>query len=125
MHTDEFVKIVEKELEITLKTNNLLQSLVDQFYANRFLQKILPKIRRQFRVGLLTNMYIGMLDEIFKKEIVPRDGWEKIIDSSKVGMAKPDSRIFEYAQAQAEVPAENILFVDNSLTNIKAAAELG
>lgn len=125
MHTNEFVKIVEKELGIALKTNNLLQSLVDQFYANKSLQKILIEIKKRFRVGLLTNMYIGMLDAIFKKGIVSKDGWEVIIDSSKVAMAKPDEKMFKYAQAQVKFPAENILFVDNSPSNVKAAARLG
>ena len=125
MHTDEFVKIVEERLGVTLKTKDLLQSLVDQFYANKSLQKILIKIKKHFRVGLLTNMYIGMLDAIFYKGIVPVHGWEVVIDSSKVAMAKPDERIFKYAQAQVKLPAEDILFVDNSPVNVKAAARLG
>ena len=125
MHTDEFVAIVADRLNLKLKTSNLLLSLVDEFYPNESLQGLLPKIQKQYRTGLLTNMYIGMLDEVFNRRLVSRDGWEIIIDSSKVGMAKPDRPIFEFAQKQAKVPPENILFIDNSSANIKAATGLG
>ena len=125
MHTDEFVAIVGDRLNLKLKTSNLLLSLVDEFLPNESLQGLLPKIQKQYRTGLLTNMYIGMLDEVFNRRLVPRDGWEIIIDSSKIGMAKPDKHIFEFAQKQANVSPENILFIDNSSANIKAAASSG
>ena len=125
MYTEEFVKIVEKELGIKLKVDSLLQALLEQFYPNKYLQSLLPTIQQRFKTGLLTNMYIGMLNGLFDKNIISREGWEVIIDSSKVGLAKPDKKLFELAQKQAKIPANNILFVDNSEENIDAAGNLG
>ncbi len=125
MHTEEFVKIVEKELGIKLKVDSLLEALLEQFYPNKYLQLLLPTIQQKFKTGLLTNMYIGMLNGLFDKNIISREGWEVIIDSNEVGLAKPDKKIFEFAQKQAKVSANNILFVDNSQENIGAARNLG
>jgi epoxide hydrolase-like predicted phosphatase len=65
-----------------------------------------------------------------------RDGWRKlvpadelfqvIVDSSEVGMRKPDPRIFELAlQRLGGIRPERALFHDDAASNVAAAEKLG
>src|SRR5262245_51509287 len=65
-----------------------------------------------------------------------RDGWRKlvpadelfqvIVDSSEVGMRKPDPRIFQLALARlGGVRPERALFLDDPASNVAAAEKLG
>jgi 2-haloacid dehalogenase/putative hydrolase of the HAD superfamily len=51
--------------------------------------------------------------------------FKHIVVSSDVGLAKPDPRIFELAAREAGMPPNELLFVDDSRTNIDAAATCG
>ncbi len=53
------------------------------------------------------------------------DWFRGIIISGKVGLAKPDPRIFQALLAQVERPAEECLMIDDSPANIAAARGLG
>lgn len=48
-----------------------------------------------------------------------------IINSARVGLRKPDPRIFRHALDLLRVPPEAVLFVDDKLANVRAARELG
>lgn len=98
---------------------------IDHFEKNISLWPIIKKIKKSCRVGLLTNMYVGMFDEIKKHGLLPPIDWGVIIDSSKVGLQKPDPKIFEFAREKSGVCEDEILFIDNSEKNIKAAKKFG
>ena len=48
-----------------------------------------------------------------------------VVNSSRVGVAKPDERIYRIAARRAAVPVERCLFVDDSAANVAAARALG
>jgi len=52
------------------------------------------------------------------------DWFDGIILSGEVKLVKPDPKIYELLLEQAGVPAEDCLFIDDSLKNIEAAKEL-
>ena len=51
--------------------------------------------------------------------------FQAIVDSSRLGMMKPDVEIYEYAQRQAGVEAQDILFIDDRKINVLAARHFG
>jgi putative hydrolase of the HAD superfamily len=53
------------------------------------------------------------------------DLYELVIDSSHVGVRKPDPRIFQLALDQLGVTAAESVFVDDHPGNIAAAEKLG
>ena len=55
-------------------------------------------ISSTYRVGILTNIYEGMLSRLMQKGLVPSIKYSVIIDSSEVHMKKPDAEIYELAQ---------------------------
>ncbi len=121
----EFQKIVEKELNYKFPQNyDLQEEMIKKFKPNYDMHKFVKTIAKKYRIGLLTNMYLNMLDEIIKNKLIPDMKWDVIIDSSVVHMAKPNNNIYKYAEEQANEPASTILFIDNSKKNIEAAKAL-
>ncbi len=79
----------------------------------------------QYRVGLLTNIMPDFISEMRQRKLIPDVEYAAIIDSSEVGHIKPNRKIYEIAQKKANCPPTQILFVDDSRTNIMAAERLG
>lgn len=50
---------------------------------------------------------------------------DDLVNTSRIGVAKPDPRIFDYAARRAGVPAERCLFIDDTLENVEAARKAG
>lgn len=78
-----------------------------------------------FRVGLLSNIMPGYIDEMIKRGLLPSLPYDAVIDSSVVGTIKPEAQIYEIASQQSGVGPEDILLVDDSRTNLMAAERFG
>jgi putative hydrolase of the HAD superfamily len=102
-----------------------LSDFVSRFELNENIWPVIKNIKNKYKIGLLTNMYPGMLDSIKTRKLLPDIVWDIEIDSSVVGLQKPDPQIYKLAQERAGVDASEILFVENSLGNIEAAQALG
>lgn len=89
------------------------------------MHKALEWASKHYRIGLLTNIMPGMLEQLLKMGKVPTLPYEVIVDSSQVGAVKPEPSIFKYAAEQAGVPADEILFIDDTQGNLVAAEKLG
>ena len=118
--------LIKKEFSIFFPKNYIfLNEFVNRFDKNDTLWPLLEKLRNKYRIGLLTNMYPNMLNEIYKRKIMPSINWDTIIDSSIEGFSKPSPQIYKIAQQKANVKSNQIIFIDNSQKNIKAAQEVG
>lgn len=78
-----------------------------------------------YKVGLLSNIMPGFIGAMQAAGKIPRLPFDAIIDSSEVGSIKPEAKIYEIAQAKAGVQASEILFVDDSRSNLMAAEHKG
>lgn len=78
-----------------------------------------------YKVGLLSNIMPGFIPDMIASGLLPDIQYDAIIDSSEVGAIKPEPQIYQIAQERAGVPSEEILFIDDSRTNIMAASQLG
>lgn len=103
----------------------LVRGFVSRFEKNESIWPIIFNVKKHYRVGLLTNMYPGMLTEIKKQGLMPEVQWDLIIDSSVEGFAKPGKEIYEIAQKRADVKAEELFFIDNTLANVETAKDFG
>ena len=118
--------LIKKEFSINFPKNYIfLNEFVNRFDKNDTLWPLLEKLRNKYRICLLTNMYPNMLNEIYKRKIMPSINWDTIIDSSIEGFSKPSTQIYKIAQQKANVKSNQIIFIDNSQKNIKAAQEVG
>lgn len=80
---------------------------------------------QHYRVGLLSNIMPGYITELITRGKLPDLPYDVIIDSSEVHAIKPEPEVYEIAQKRARVAPEEILFVDDSRTNLMAAERLG
>ncbi len=80
---------------------------------------------KHYRIGLLTNTMPGLVEAMRHSGQIPNIPYEAIIDSSDVGVIKPEAKIYEIAAAKAGCPPEEIMLIDDSRPNLMAAAKLG
>jgi len=80
---------------------------------------------QNFKIGLLSNIMPGFIDKMIKNGLLPDIKYEAVIDSSVVGAIKPEVNIYKIAEKQAKVNPSEILFVDDSRTNLMAAENQG
>jgi putative hydrolase of the HAD superfamily len=80
---------------------------------------------QNFKVGLLSNIMPGFIDKMIKTGLLPDINYDAIIDSSVVKAIKPETNIYKIAEKQAKVAPNEILFVDDSRTNLMAAENQG
>jgi epoxide hydrolase-like predicted phosphatase len=78
-----------------------------------------------YRTALVTNNAPEFRDGW--RRLVPADAlFQVIVDSSEVGMRKPDPRIFELAlERLGGIAPERALFLDDAASNVAAAEKLG
>ncbi|MGF7233363.1 MAG: HAD family hydrolase [Frankia sp.] len=77
------------------------------------------------RVGLFTNND-ALLRDVLPAELPEVDEQvDTLLFSCDLGAMKPDRRVFERVLARINVPAERVVFVDDSGKNVGGAAEVG
>ncbi|MFC1622004.1 HAD family hydrolase [Patescibacteria group bacterium] len=124
--TDSFISILKNTFKLKLPGDySLLNDFVNRFEPNPSLGEIILELKRKYKVGLLTNMYPGMLGAIESKGLLPNIEWDVIVDSSEVGFQKPQPEIFKLASGLAKTSPDKILFVENSNAHIETARGLG
>jgi len=82
-------------------------------------------VSANYRVGILTNTMPDLVSPMHANGTLPAVDYDVIIDSSEVGVIKPDQKIFEIAAERAGVPPSEILLVDDDRPNLVAAGKLG
>ena len=77
-----------------------------------------------YKTALLTN--ISRDGEAMWRGLIPVDDlFDIVIDSSKVGLRKPDPRIYELTCERLGVSPDRCMFIDDLACNVEAAAQLG
>ena len=83
---------------------------------------LVSELHGRYSLGLLTN---NVAEAAIWRDELPHDLFEVLIDSSAVGVRKPDPRIYELVLEQlGRTPAESV-FIDDFEENLPPARELG
>lgn len=124
---ESLIPLLEKEFGINLHKNYSLlkDGFVNRFKVNKSIWPVIERIHKQCKIGLLTNQYTKMLDEIRRQELLPPASWDVVIDSSVDSVVKPDKQIFELGEERAGVKGKQILFVENGAKHVNAANDFG
>ena len=91
---------------------------------------LLSELKKKYRLLLLSNtnplhIETAVAAEFSKTGKTMQDFFDKCYLSYEMGMVKPDVEIFEALLADAQVKAEECLFLDDGKKNIDTAAALG
>ncbi len=108
------------------KKYSMLDDFIARFEVNPYIWSVVKKAQQLGkRVGMLTNMYPRMLGSIQKSGLMQDIKWDLVIDSSVVGLQKPNKEIFELADQRTGLEPEETMFIDNLPVNIDAAKNQG
>ncbi|MCY4088841.1 MAG: HAD-IA family hydrolase [Candidatus Saccharibacteria bacterium] len=97
---------------------------IETTLPNTAIQKACRWAMKEYKVGLLSNAFPGNIPLLINNNIIPKN-YDVIVDSSQVGLIKPQPEIYAYAQNKASVEPEEILLVDDRSINILMAQNQG
>jgi epoxide hydrolase-like predicted phosphatase len=99
----------------------------DEFFGgdipDRALIDFLRKLRKAYKVGLISNAWSGLRAWIAEKKF--EDAFDALIISAEERVAKPDARIYQIALEKLGAAPAEAVFVDDYLPNVEAARAVG
>jgi epoxide hydrolase-like predicted phosphatase len=107
-----------------------VDELVEAFWThylgewNTELGRTIEALRGRYRVGLLSNSFLGAREREQARYGLSRLAHD-IVYSHEVHLAKPDPRIYLLACERLGVAPEHVVFVDDVPANVDAATALG
>ncbi len=93
----------------------------------RLNDELIPKLhelKSQYRLGLLTNSERSFVDRFLANNDL-RPMFEVVLASSQTRFVKPQREIFEIMAERLDLPFDQILLIDDSLSNVCAAQSYG
>jgi putative hydrolase of the HAD superfamily len=100
-----------------------LALLESPFHADDEVVALLRRARVRVPLVLVSNAALELESDLHSMGL--SDLADHVVNSARVGLAKPDPRIYRLAAELAGAPPERCLFVDDSEENVEAAAALG
>lgn len=85
---------------------------------------VIDHLRPNYRVAMLSNA-TDALEAMLDQRYHIADRFDPILNSARLGVAKPEPAIYEEMLKRLELNAGEVLFVDDRAENIAAAAALG
>ncbi len=87
------------------------------------LEYIKNNLKPSYKIGFLSNVASNMMDDLFSKQ--QQSLFDDIVLSFEVGMAKPQTEIFELAAKRLRVSTDECIFIDDLKTYLDAADIVG
>ncbi|GAA3536371.1 hypothetical protein GCM10022419_015110 [Nonomuraea rosea] len=94
-----------------------------RFWVDEEVRALLARVQQHVPVIIVTNAMDTL--ELHMDQLGLTYFADDVVSSARVGVAKPDRRIYEIAVERAGVAAERCLFIDDRLPNVEAARALG
>lgn len=111
--------------ELGIEIIDWTQYYMDEISPVADMQDLLNWAAEHYRVGLLTNIMPGFINEMLLRQLLPDVDYTAIVDSSQIGSIKPEDAIFDEAEARSNCQPAELLLIDDSRTNIIAAQQHG
>lgn len=89
------------------------------------MQELMIEASKHYKIGLLTNIMPFQLSGMRQNGKLPDLKYDAVIDSSELGMIKPETSIYEVALDRAGCKPEEILLIDDTRANLVAAEKQG
>lgn len=120
----EFHRRVEKLLKIRISYNDFKAYWQDIFFTNPGIGSLIKRLKKTYKVYLLSNTNKLHFDFIRKKFGIIRE-FDRIILSYKVGVRKPDPLIYRCALKAARVRPDEAVFIDDRPELVEGARSIG
>jgi len=109
-------------------TKRKAESIYKKSYANvsplnKEMVKLRKALKKVYRIYILSDT--NYLHASINKKRGVHDGFNKVFLSNKIGIKKPDPRIFKYALKKINLKPRETVFIEDKEENIEAAKKLG
>jgi putative hydrolase of the HAD superfamily len=84
---------------------------------------LLTDVRRHAPVVLVSNATNRLEDDLAALGL--SDAVDAVVNTARIGVAKPDAAVYALAAERAGAAVERCLFIDDTLANVHAAQEVG
>lgn len=125
INSTEFAANIVKELELTITSDEFLEEFF--FFINGFydgVEELLQKLSEKYSVATLSN-----INEIHWNRLCRENHFDDLIKTNflsfQTGYMKPDQEAFLKVIDGLGCKAEQIIFFDDSKTNVEAARKMG
>jgi len=117
---------VARELGLSdeMQAQALAADLWDSWEVDDEVLRLIDRVRGRYRVAMLSNA-TDILERNLQERYGVADRFELIVNSARLGVAKPEPAIFEETLRRLGVRPAEALFIDDRAENIAAAAALG
>lgn len=123
MSIPEFNKVFAKELSLdAIDWQSYYLNAVEPITE---MHDLVSWASQNYRIGLFSNIGSGFIEDMKKHQLIPDVAFDTIVDSSKVGLIKPDPKVYEIAEAMAGVAGDQILLIDDTRANLSPARSAG
>lgn len=130
----ELGRITEKEFwhcaapEVGLSDHDEIEMMASEIWTTWRVEaeviELVDALRQSYRVAMLSNATTALESKLTKVYGIA-DRFDPLLNSARLGMAKPDTRIFEHLCATLSLEPGEIVFIDDRAENIAAAASAG
>ncbi|MBP9758994.1 HAD-IA family hydrolase [Candidatus Dojkabacteria bacterium] len=122
---NDFWNFVRKELNLTLKNEEIFEFLRDSYSVDENVKKTVEKVKGLgLKACICTNNFETRIRELDNKFNFLKDFEVKII-SHEVGVMKPDIKIFEELIRNTKVEPNEIVYSDDTAEKLEGANKLG
>lgn len=123
---DSLVPEINKKFGTNLPQNySIIKAFAKRFAKNESIYPVIETVQKVAKTGLLTNNYPRLLRLELETGLVPDMGWNAIVDSSEVGVAKPERKIFKISESMSGFSGNDILFIEDGKRNVDTAEKFG
>lgn len=85
---------------------------------------LIYELHKTYKTGLLTNAHHEFIDNILETNNITQL-FDEVVVSSRVGVIKPNPKIFEYMLDKLDIEPEEAIYIDDLERHVGSAAELG
>ncbi|WP_327411950.1 HAD-IA family hydrolase [Streptomyces sp. NBC_01233] len=84
---------------------------------------LLTRVREVVAVALVSNATTRLESDLARQGL--KDLADAVVNTSRIGVAKPDPRVYRMAAERVGVPVHRCLFIDDTADNVVAARAVG
>jgi epoxide hydrolase-like predicted phosphatase len=85
--------------------------------------ELVDRLRGRLRVGLLSNATTRLEEDLAALDLAGH--FDVVCNSARLGLAKPDEAVYRQAADLLGIAPSDCIFVDDTLPNVEAAAQVG
>ncbi|KAG8122982.1 hypothetical protein E2320_018471 [Naja naja] len=109
-------------------SENFVRTMAKSDLSVPFLKAAMLLKKNGFRIAVLTNNWIDDTPSRHQTGFVfclLRKYFDKVIESCRLGLQKPDPKIYEYALRELNVTPEEVIYLDDIGAYLKPAQKMG